>query len=87
MYGLIKFCKKINASTSHAKCTKSAHRGTGTIYDSFVLISGAFVWSRLIYEGCLHLTDTYAYRSVHNNLFLTLHVIRKLKSVALNLRT
>ena len=28
-----------------------------------VLISGAFVWSRLIYERCLHLSDKFAYRS------------------------
>ena len=44
-----------------------------------VLISGAFVWNRLIYERCLHLSDKFAYRSAHNNLFLTLRVIHKLK--------
>ena len=43
-----------------------------------VLISGAFVRSRLIYERCLHLSDTFAYRSAHNNLLLTLRVIHKL---------
>ena len=35
-----------------------------------VLISGAFVWSRLIYERCLHLSDKFAYRFVHNNFSL-----------------
>ena len=44
-----------------------------------VLISGSFVRSRLIYERCLHLSDTFAYRSAHNNLFLTLRVVHKLK--------
>ena len=44
-----------------------------------VLISGAFVWSRMIYERCLHLSDKSAYRIVRNSLFLTLRVIHKLK--------
>ena len=35
-----------------------------------VLISGALVRSRLIYERYLHLIDIFAYRSAHNNLFL-----------------
>ena len=66
------------------KCTKSAHRdyrhrGTRTIYDSCRFDIGRFVWSRLIYEKCLHLSDKFAYRSAHNNLFLTLRVIHKLK--------
>ena len=46
-----------------------------------VLISGAFVQSRLIYERCIHLGDTFAYRSAHSNLFLTLLVIHKLKTL------
>ena len=46
-----------------------------------VLISGAFVRSRLIYERCLHLGDTFAYCSAHSNLFLTLHIIHKLKTL------
>ena len=29
---------------------------------------------------CLHLSDTFAHRSAHNNLFLELHVIHKLKT-------
>ena len=33
-----------------------------------VLISGAFVWSRLIYERSLHLSDTFAYRSAQCSL-------------------
>ena len=49
-----------------------------------VLISGAFVQSRLIYESCLHLSDTFAYRGAHNNLFLTLRVIHKVKTVLIN---
>ena len=44
-----------------------------------VLISGAFVRSRLIYERCLHLSDTPAHHSAHNNLFLTLRVIHMFK--------
>ena len=31
------------------------------------------------YERCLHLSDKFAYRSAHNNLFLTLRVIHKLQ--------
>ena len=62
------------------KCTKSAHRGTATITrDSCRSDIGAFVRSRLIYD--LHLGDTFAYRSAHSNLFLTLHVIHKLKTL------
>ena len=64
------------------KCTKSAHRGTGTIYDSCRFDIGHFrAEPRLIYERCLHLSDTFAYRSAHNNLFLTLRVIHKVKTV------
>ena len=37
------------------------------------------MWNRLIYERCLQLTDKFAYCSAHSNLFLTLHVIHKLK--------
>ena len=44
-----------------------------------VLMSGTFVWSRMIYEKCLHLSDKFAYRSAYNNLFRTLRVIHKLK--------
>ena len=33
-----------------------------------------------MYERCLHLSDTFAYRSAHGNLFLTLRVIHKLKN-------
>ena len=49
-----------------------------------VLISVAFVQGQLIYERCLHLSDTFAYRSAHNNLFLTLRVIHKVKTVLIN---
>jgi len=49
-----------------------------------VLIAGAFVGSPLIYESCLHLSDTFACRSAHNNLFLTLRVIHKLKTIRNN---
>ena len=52
-----------------------------------VLISGAFVWSRLIYERCLHLRDKSAYCSAHNNLFLTLRQIHKLKNELKNTLT
>ena len=49
-----------------------------------VLIAGAFVGSPLIYESCLHLSDTFACRSAHNNLFLTLRVIHNLKTIRNN---
>ena len=71
-----------NRPVTPVKCTKSAHRGTQRSTTVVVLISGAFVRSRLIYERCLHLSDTFAYRSAHNNLFLTLRVIHKLKIVS-----
>ena len=44
-----------------------------------VLISGAFVWSRQIYERCVHPSDKFAYRGANNNLFLTLREIHRLK--------
>ena len=70
-----------NRPVTPVKCTKSAHRGTQRSTTVVVLISGAFVRSRLIYERCLHLGDTFAYCSAHSNLFLTLHVIHKLKTL------
>ena len=42
-----------------------------------VLISVAFVQGQLIYERCLHLSDTFAYHSAHNML----PIIYKLKTV------
>ena len=70
-----------NRPVTPVKCTKSAHRGTQRSTTVVVLISGAFVRSRLIYERCLHLGDTFAYCSGHSNLFLTLHVIHKLETL------
>ena len=49
-----------------------------------ILMSVAFVQGQLIYERCLHLSDTFAYRSAHNNLFLMLRIIHKLKTVQIN---
>ena len=62
----------VNVQTQHI-----AERERSTTV--FVLISGTFMWSRLIYGRCLHLSDKFAYRSAHNNSFLTLRVIHKLK--------
>ena len=69
-----------NRTVTPVKCTISAHRGTGTIYDSCRFDIGRFrVESGLIHERCLHLSETFAYRNAHNNLFFTLRVIQKLK--------
>ena len=61
-----------NRPVPPVKCTKSAHRGTATnTRDS----------CRSDIGRCLHLGDTFAYCSAHSNLFLTLHVIHKLKTL------
>ena len=61
------------------KISTSRSRNGNNLRQLSPLISGAFVCSRLIYEKCLHLSDKFAYRSAHNNLFLTPRVIHKLK--------
>ena len=63
-----------------SQCTKSAHRWTGTIYDSCRFDIGRFRAEPTYLRKVLYLSDTFAYRSAHNNLFLTLRVIHKLKS-------
>ena len=55
------------------------NRGTGTIYDSCRFDIGRFRAEPTNYERWPHPSDTFAYRSAHNNLLLTLHVIHKLK--------
>ena len=61
-----------NRPVPPVKCTKSAHRGTATnTRDS----------CRSDIGRCLHLGDTFAYCRAHSNLFLTLHVIHKLKTL------
>ena len=59
-----------NRPVTPVKCTKSAHRRTGTIYDSCRFDIGHFH---------VEPTDKCAYCSAHSNLFLMLHVIHKLK--------
>ena len=62
------------------KCTKVlGNRGTGTIHDSCRFDIGRFRAEPTTHERCLHPSDTFAYRSADNNLFLTLHVFHKLK--------
>ena len=50
-----------------------------SIYDSCRFDIGRFRAEPTNYERCLHPSDTFAYRSAHNNLFLTLRVIHKSK--------
>ena len=50
-----------------------------SIYDSCHFDIGHFCAELTNYERCLHPSDTFAYRSAHNNLFLTLRVIHGLK--------
>ena len=50
-----------------------------SIYDSCRFDIGRFRAEPANYERCLHPSDTFAYRSAHNNLFLTLRVIHKLQ--------
>ena len=56
------------------------NRGTGTVYDNCRFDIKRFRAEPTNYEWCLHPSDTFAYRSAHNNLFLTLRVIHKLKT-------
>ena len=51
-----------------------------SIYDSCRFGIGRFRAEPTNYKQCLHPSDTFAYRSAHNNLFLTLRVIQKLKN-------
>ena len=70
----INFCLKVGHS-ANLKHWKSAWRLLWNVQNQHiaerersttvvVLISGAFVWSRLIYERCLHLLDKFAYIAV-----------------------
>ena len=54
-----------------------------SIYDSCRYGIGRFRAEPTNYEQCLHPSDTFAYRSAHNNLFITLHEIHKLKKTTL----
>ena len=47
------------------------------IYDSCRFDIGQFHAEPTNYEPCLHPSDTFAYRSADNNLFLMLRVIHK----------
>ena len=56
------------------------NRGTGTIYDNYRFDIERFRAEPTNYERCLHPSYKFAYRRAHNNLFLTLSVIHKLKT-------
>ena len=73
-----------NRTVTPVKCTKLAHRdgGTGTIYDSCRFDIGRF---RLEPTDLRNLSDKFAYRRAHNNLFLTLRVIQNLKIMRKNI--
>ena len=64
--------------TMHAQHFLIAERER-SIYDSCRYGIGRFRAEPTNYEQCLRPSDTFAYRSAHNNLFLTLHEIHKLK--------
>ena len=51
-----------------------------SIYDSCRFDIGRLRSEPTNYERCLHPSDTFAYHSASNNLFLTLSVIHKLKN-------
>ena len=57
-----------------------------SIYDSCRFDIGPFRAEPTNCERCLHTSDTFAYRCAHNNLFLTLCVIHKLKNGQVHLR-
>ena len=67
-------------SSGHNARSALLDRGTGTIdLRQLLFWHRKFSWDETNYERCLHLSDTLAYRRVHNNSFLTLRVIHKLK--------
>ena len=49
------------------------------IYECCRFDIGRFRAKPTNYEMCLHPSDTFAYRSAHDNSFLTLRVIQQLK--------
>ena len=68
-----------NRPVTPLKCTKSAHRGTGMIYDSCRFDIGRFrVEPTDLWKVSTSIGQICIYRSAHNNLFLTLRVIHKL---------
>ena len=67
-----------NRPVTPLKCTKSAHRGTGMIYDSCRFDIGRFrVEPTDLWKVSTSIGQICIYRSAHNNLFLTLRVIHK----------
>ena len=67
-------------SSGHNARSALLDRGTGKIYLRQLLFwHRKFSWDPTNYERCLHPSDTFAYRSVHNNSFVTLRVIHELK--------
>ena len=59
-------------SSGHNACSALLDHRTGMIYDSCHFEIGHFCVEPTNYERCLHPSDTFAYRSAHNNLFLRL---------------
>ena len=57
-----------------------------SVYDSWRSDIEPFRAEPTNYERCLHPSYTFAYHSAHNNLFLTLRVIHKLKNGQVHLR-
>ena len=83
--GRYKIITSTALGTMHAQHFLIAEREQ-SIYDSCRFDIGPFRAEPSNYERCLHTSDTYAYRSAHNNLFLTLRVIHKLKNGQVHLR-
>ena len=77
-------CERYKVITSKAMGTMHAQHFLITerersMYDSCRFDIGRFRAEPTNFERCLHPSDTFAYRSAHNNLFLTLRVIHKSK--------
>ena len=78
-------CERCKIITSKALGTMRAQHfliaeRERSIYDSCRFDIGRLRSEPTNYERCLHPSDTFAYHSACNNLFLTLSVIHKLKS-------
>ena len=71
--------RNIKSSGHHALSALLIAERERSIYDSCRFDIGRFRADPTNYERCPHPSDTLSYHSVHNNLFLTLRVIHKLK--------
>ena len=66
-----------NRLVTPVKCTKSAHRGTGTIYDSCRFDFGRFGVEPTYLRKLSYMSDTFAYRSAHNNNYGVIHKLKR----------